>query len=99
MNRTSNCSSENISNQVRSSEPGSGANLLSLNQKTKPVMPLARVSVNRKLATVLFDSDSDRTYVTQEFVRRVKPRCVKQTSVSFATFDRRSHYSKTIVRN
>ena len=58
-------------------------------------MPLASERVNRKLATVLFDSSSDRACVTPEFVRRVKPRHMKQTSVSFATFRSRSHYSKT----
>ena len=34
-------------------------------------MPLAGVRVNRKLATVLLDSGSDKTYLTEEFVRRV----------------------------
>ena len=67
----SNCSDEISSKEVSSSEPGSGANLLSFNQKTKPVMPLAGVRVNRKLATVLLDSGSDKTYLTEEFVRRV----------------------------
>ena len=58
-------------------------------------MPLACVNVNGKQATVLFDSGSDKSYISQEFVYRLKPKYVKQTSVSFATFGGRSHGSRT----
>ena len=58
-------------------------------------MPLACVNVNGKQATLLFDSGSDKSYISKEIVNRVKLKYVKQTSVSFATFGGKSHGSKT----
>ena len=36
--------------------------------------------------TLLFDSGSDRSYVTKEIVSKVKPKYVRSTDVSFSTF-------------
>ena len=79
---------------LESSGENCGANLLSVNHKTVSLMPLACVKVNGKQATVLFDSGSDKSYVSQGFVNKVKPKYVRQTSVSFATFGGRSHGAK-----
>ena len=97
-NVSSNASNSDLSSDEgcdESSDENYGANLLSVNHKTVSLMPLACVNVNGKQATVLFDSGSDKSYISQEFVYRVKPKYVKQTSVSFATFGGRSHGSKT----
>ena len=99
-NGSNEISVQNVSNNVSSSNLESndesyGPNLLSVNHKTVSLMPLACVNVNGKQATVLFDSGSDKSYISQEFVNRVKPKYVKQTSVSFATFGGRSHGSRT----
>ena len=97
-NVSSNASNSDLSSDEgydESSDENYGANLLSVNHKTVSLMPLACVYVNGKQATVLFDSGSDKSYISQEFVNRVKPKYVKQTSVSFATFGGRSHGSKT----
>ena len=99
-NGSNEISVQNVSNNVSSSNLESndesyGPNLVSVNHKTVSLMPLACVNVNGKQATVLFDSGSDKLYISQEFVNRVKPKYVKQTSVSFATFGGRSHGSRT----
>ena len=48
-------------------------------------------------ATLLFDSGSDRSYVSQSLVSQVKPKWIRNVEVSFSTFGGRSHGSRSKV--
>ena len=61
------------------------------------LMPLASVMVGGHEATLLFDSGSDKSYVSQDFVKRVKPKFVKHSDVSYATFGGKKQGSKSSV--
>lgn len=50
-------------------------------------------------ATLMFDSGSDRSYVSESLVRSVKPKWVRNTEVSFSTFGGRRHGNKSKVFN
>ena len=53
-------------------------------------LPTARVQVRGRegwfTATLLFDSGSDRSYVSKDLVAKVRPKWVRRSSVSFSTF-------------
>ena len=65
------------------------------------LLPTARVTVQGQggsvQATLLFDSGSDRSYVTQNLVLKVKAKWVRNTDVSFSTFGGRSHGTRSKV--
>ena len=65
------------------------------------LLPVAKVRVQGvngwHSATLLFDSGSDRSYVSLSMVRKVKPKWVRNAEVSFSTFGGRSHGSKSKV--
>ena len=48
-------------------------------------------------ATLLFDSGSDRSYVTRDLVSRVQPTRVRNQETLFSTFGGRSHRAKSKV--
>ena len=84
------------SSQATGSE-SNGPTLLTTNYKTVSLMPLASVEVGGQKAILLFDSGSDRSYISQDFVKRVKPRFVEHTDVSYATFGGKKQGSKSKV--
>ena len=65
------------------------------------LLPTARVRVKGRdgwvSATLLFDSGSDRSYVSRSLVNEVKPKWIRNTDISFSTFGGRSHGSKSRV--
>ena len=84
------------SSQATGSE-SNGPTLLTTNYKTVSLMPLASVEVGGQKAILLFGSGSDRSYISQDFVKRVKPRFVEHTDVSYAMFGGKKQGSKTKV--
>ena len=76
--------------------------VLSVNRSRVAFLPTATVQVRQSdgkwsTATVLFDSGSDKSYVSNSLVSKVKPKYVKSTETRFSTFGGRSYSSKSKV--
>lgn len=82
-------------NTVSSNVSNVGANI------SFSLLPVARVKVKGAdgwfVATLMFDSGSDKSYVSQSLVQKVRPRWLRMTEVSFSTFGGRSHGSRSKV--
>ena len=63
------------------------------------LLPTAHVRVKGRdgwvLATLMFDSGADRSYVSRSLVSQVGPKFIRNTDISFSTFGGRSHGSRT----
>ncbi|KAG1672966.1 snRNA-activating protein complex subunit 3 [Nymphon striatum] len=96
---------DNTGNQKESDTQGSADTVMSVQKSidndSVSLLPTAKVRVRISnsdqwyIATLLFDSGSDRSYVSSELVREVKPQFLRITDTKFSTFGGRSHNSKS----
>ena len=73
-----------------------------IDSESVSLLPTARVKVRGSdgawcEATLLFDSGSDKSYVSSQLVREVKPKFIKTSKANFSTFGGSCHSSKTKV--
>ena len=86
---------------VRDSSTETDDAALFVSKSSVSVLPMATVKVRGTdkccTATLLFDSGSDRSYVSNALVKRLKPKFIGKTQANFSSFGGQTHKTKSNI--